>query len=291
MMPKPRIAVIGGSGLYHMESLSDVKEILIDTPFGSPSDVLLCGKLEGIEVAFLARHGRHHSYLPSEIPYQANIYALKSLGVEYIVSVSAVGSLQEGIHPLDIVIPDQFIDRTKDRPATYFGDGLVAHIAFGQPLCSRLIQLLVNAVESIDLGCIQLHQGKTYVCIEGPAFSTKAESEIYRSWGCSVIGMTNLTEAKLAREAEIAYATLAMVTDYDCWHSSHESVTVEMVLQNLSKNADNAQLIVQEVIRKIASIWPVSEAHSALKDALVTPIEYVPESTKNKLECLIDKYF
>jgi 5'-methylthioadenosine phosphorylase len=289
-MSKTKIAVIGGSGLYKMQSLHQIEEIQIETPFGFPSDAILCGTLAGVKVAFLARHGRHHTYLPSEVPYRANVYALKSLGVEYIVSVSAVGSLQEQIQPLDIVIPDQFIDRTKNRPSTFFGEGLVAHVAFGEPFCPNLSQLLAEAVARINLGTSQLHQGGTYVCMEGPAFSTKAESELYRSWNAEVIGMTNLTEAKLAREAEIAYATLAMVTDYDCWHPEHESVTVDMVVDNLRRNAENAEIVIREAIQNIAAISPASDAHSALQNSLLTPIEFVPEDTRAKLDLLIRKY-
>lgn len=289
-MSKTKIAVIGGSGLYKMQSLDQIEEVHIETPFGLPSDVILCGTLAGVQVAFLARHGRHHTYLPSEVPYQANVYALKSLGVEYIVSVSAVGSLQDQIRPLDIVIPDQFIDRTKNRLSTFFGDGLVAHVAFGEPFCPNLSQLLAEAVARINLGTSQLHQGGTYVCMEGPAFSTKAESELYRSWNAAVIGMTNLTEAKLAREAEIAYATLAMVTDYDCWHPEHESVTVDMVVENLRRNAENAEMVIREAIQNIATLSPASAAHNALKNSLLTPIEFVPEQTRGKLDLLIRKY-
>lgn len=289
-MTETQIAVIGGSGLYQMKSLDQIEEVRVETPFGSPSDMILCGTITGVKVAFLARHGRHHTYLPSEVPYRANIYALKSLGVKYIVSVSAVGSLEDQICPLDIVIPDQFIDRTKNRSSTFFGQGLVAHIAFGEPFCPNLSQLLADAVKSVDLGKSQLHQGGTYVCMEGPAFSTKAESDLYRSWNAAVIGMTNLTEAKLAREAEIAYVTLAMVTDYDCWHPDHESVTVDMVVENLRKNAENAEMVIQEAITKIASKWPSSDAHCALRYALLTSKEFIPEETRAKLNLLINKY-
>jgi 5'-methylthioadenosine phosphorylase len=209
-MTQTKIGIIGGSGLYKMEALKDVREINEDTPFGSPSDALIVGNLDGISVAFLARHGRDHHLLPSEVPYRANIYAMKKLGVEYIISASAVGSLKEEVKPLDLVVPDQFIDRTKNRESTFFGDGLVAHIAFGDPVCPHLAGILTDAVSSLNLPEVNLHRGGTYVCMEGPAFSTKAESNLYRSWNATVIGMTNLTEAKLAREAEIAYTTLAL---------------------------------------------------------------------------------
>ncbi len=289
-MSEVKIGVMGGSGLYSMAALKDVEERQIDTPFGQPSDALIVGSLEGTRIAFLARHGRHHSLLPSEVPYRANIYAMKSLGVEYLLSASAVGSLKAEAKPLDMVIPDQFIDRTKDRPATFFGEGLVAHITFGEPICPNLAAVLGDAVESLNLPDIGLHRGGTYICMEGPAFSTQAESQLYRSWGATVIGMTNLTEAKLAREAEIAYASLALVTDYDCWHPDHDSVTVEMIIQNLTKNAVNAQRVVQETVRRLVANPPQSEAHSALKYAVITPLDKAPEATKAKLALLLNKY-
>ncbi len=289
-MSEVKIGVMGGSGLYSMTALKDIEERQIDTPFGQPSDALIVGSLEGTRIAFLARHGRHHSLLPSEVPYRANIYAMKSLGVEYLLSASAVGSLRAEAKPLDMVIPDQFIDRTKDRPATFFGEGLVAHITFGEPICPNLAAVLGDAVESLNLPDIGLHRGGTYLCMEGPAFSTQAESQLYRSWGATVIGMTNLTEAKLAREAEIAYASLALVTDYDCWHPDHDSVTVEMIIQNLTKNAVNAQRVVQETVRRLVANPPQSEAHSALKYAVITPLDKVPEATKAKLALLLNKY-
>ncbi|MGA9377500.1 MAG: S-methyl-5'-thioadenosine phosphorylase, partial [Phormidium sp.] len=211
-MTQAKIGIIGGSGLYKMEALKDVEEVQVDTPFGSPSDALIVGSLAGTKVAFLARHGRNHTLLPSELPFRANIYAMKQLGVEYLISASAVGSLKEEAKPLDMVVPDQFIDRTKNRVSTFFGEGIVAHIAFGDPVCKQLANVLADAVASLNLDNVSLHRSGTYVCMEGPAFSTKAESNLYRSWGATVIGMTNLPEAKLAREAEIAYATLALVT-------------------------------------------------------------------------------
>ncbi|MBW4465661.1 MAG: S-methyl-5'-thioadenosine phosphorylase [Pegethrix bostrychoides GSE-TBD4-15B] len=285
-----KIGVMGGSGLYNMEALQDIEERQIDTPFGAPSDKLILGSLAGTRIAFLARHGRHHSLLPSEVPYRANIYAMKSLGVEYLLSASAVGSLKAEARPLDMVIPDQFIDRTKNRAATFFGEGLVAHVTFGDPICPNLAAVLGDAIDSLKLPDITLHRGGTYICMEGPAFSTKAESQLYRSWGATVIGMTNLTEAKLAREAEIAYASLSLVTDYDCWHPDHDSVTVEMIIQNLTKNAVNAQRVVQETVRRLVAQPPESAAHSALKYAVITPLDQASAVTKAKLELLLKKY-
>ncbi|WP_448597963.1 S-methyl-5'-thioadenosine phosphorylase [Thermoleptolyngbya sp.] len=289
-MTDVRIGIIGGSGLYNMEALKEVREVEIDTPFGKPSDALIVGTLEGTPVAFLARHGRNHTLLPSELPFRANVYAMKSLGVEYLISASAVGSLQAEAKPLDMVLPDQFIDRTKGRVSTFFGEGIVAHIAFGDPVCKNLAAVLGEAIASLDLPDVMLHRGGTYVCMEGPAFSTRAESNLYRSWGATVIGMTNLPEAKLAREAEIAYATLALVTDYDCWHPDHDSVTVDMVIGNLTKNAVNAQRVIQETVRRLAQNPPPSEAHHALKYAILTPLDKAPPETKAKLELLLKKY-
>lgn len=289
-MTTVKIGIIGGSGLYKMDALKDVREVSLDTPFGSPSDALILGTLEGTEVAFLARHGRNHHFLPTELPFRANIHALKQLGVEYIISASAVGSLKAEVKPLDLVIPDQFIDRTKERIATFFGEGIVAHVAFGDPVCPQLAEILGDAVASLNLPEVTLHRGGTYLCMEGPAFSTKAESNLYRSWGATVIGMTNLTEAKLAREAEIAYATLALVTDYDCWHPDHDHVTVEMVIENLHHNAINAQKVIQETVRRLAANPPVSAAHSALKYAILTPLDSAPVATKEKLALLLKKY-
>lgn len=289
-MAKAKIGIIGGSGLYKMEALKDVEEITIDTPFGSPSDAIILGTLDNTRVAFLARHGRNHTLLPTELPFRANIYAMKSLGVEYLISASAVGSLKENVKPLDMVVPDQFIDRTKNRISTFFGEGIVAHITFGEPVCTKLAAVLADAVESLQLPEVSLHRGGTYVCMEGPAFSTKAESHLYRSWGATIIGMTNLPEAKLAREAEIAYATLALATDYDCWHPDHDSVTVEMVVANLHRNATNAQKVIQETVRRLTENPPESSAHSALKYAILTPLDKVSAATKQKLELLLKKY-
>jgi 5'-methylthioadenosine phosphorylase len=289
-MAQAKIGIIGGSGLYKMDALKDVKEVQIQTPFGSPSDALILGTLDGTSVAFLARHGRNHTLLPSELPFRANIYAMKQLGVEYLISASAVGSLKAEAKPLDMVVPDQFIDRTKNRISTFFGEGIVAHIAFADPICHNLAGVLADAIASLNLSDVTLHRGGTYVCMEGPAFSTKAESNLYRSWGATIIGMTNLPEAKLAREAEIAYATLALVTDYDCWHPDHDSVTVEMVIGNLLRNAVNAQKVIQETVRRLSENPPPSEAHSALKYAILTQLDKAPAATKEKLGLLLQKY-
>jgi 5'-methylthioadenosine phosphorylase len=289
-MVQARIGIIGGSGLYKMAALKDVEEVQIQTPFGSPSDALILGTLGETKVAFLARHGRNHTLLPSELPFRANIYAMKQLGVEYLISASAVGSLKAEAKPLDMVVPDQFIDRTKNRVSTFFGEGIVAHIAFGEPICQNLAGVLATAIASLNLPDVTLHRGGTYVCMEGPAFSTKAESHLYRSWGATVIGMTNLPEAKLAREAEIAYATLALVTDYDCWHPDHDSVTVEMVISNLQRNAVNAQKVIQETVRCLSENPPASDAHSALKYAILTQLDKAPTQTKEKLKLLLQKY-
>ena len=290
-MEQVKIGIIGGSGLYKMDdALTDIEEVAVDTPFGSPADALIVGTLEGTRVAFLPRHGRNHHLMPSELPFRANIYAMKKLGVEYIIAASAVGSLKEDVKPLDLVIPDQFIDRTKNRASTFFGEGIVAHIAFGDPVCANLAGLLAEAIASLNLPDVTLHRGGTYVCMEGPAFSTKAESHLYRSWGATVIGMTNVPEAKLAREAEIAYATLALVTDYDCWHADHDSVTVEMVIDYLHRNAANAQKVIQETVRRLGQNPPPSDAHSALKYAILTPLDKAPAATKDKLALLLEKY-
>lgn len=289
-MSQAAIGIIGGSGLYKMEALKDVEEVTIDTPFGKPSDAIILGTIDGTRVAFLARHGRNHHLTPSELPFRANIYAMKSLGVQYLISASAVGSLKQEAKPLDMVVPDQFIDRTKNRVSTFFGDGIVAHIAFGDPVCHNLAGVLADAVASLNLTDVTLHRGGTYVCMEGPAFSTKAESNLYRSWGATIIGMTNLPEAKLAREAEIAYATLALVTDYDCWHPDHDSVTVELVIANLQRNAVNAQKVIQETVRRLTENPPTSDAHSALKYAILTPLDKVAAATKEKLSLLLKKY-
>ena len=289
-MTQADIGIIGGSGLYQMDALKDVEEVQVDTPFGAPSDALIVGTLEGTRVAFLARHGRSHHLMPSELPFRANIYAMKQLGVKYLISASAVGSLKEEAKPLDMVVPDQFIDRTKNRISTFFGEGIVAHIAFGDPVCGQLAGVVADAIANLNLPDVNLHRGGTYICMEGPAFSTKAESNLYRSWDATIIGMTNLPEAKLAREAEIAYATLALVTDYDCWHPDHDSVTVDMIIGNLQRNAVNAQKVIQETVRRITENPFTSDAHSALKYAILTPLDKVPAATKEKLNLLLQKY-
>jgi 5'-methylthioadenosine phosphorylase len=289
-MADVRIGIIGGSGLYKMESLKNVEEVNLHTPFGDPSDALIVGDLDGNKVAFIARHGRHHHLTPSEVPYRANIHAMKQMGVEYLISASAVGSLQAEVKPLDLVLPDQFLDRTKSRASTFFGEGIVAHIAFGEPICYQLQQVLADSIDSLQLPNVTCHKGGTYVCMEGPAFSTKAESNMYRQLGGTIIGMTNLPEAKLAREAEMAYATLALSTDYDCWHPDHDSVTVEMVIANLGKNAVNAQRVIQEAVKRISTNPFKSVAHSALQYAIITQMEHANPETKKKLELLIGKY-
>jgi 5'-methylthioadenosine phosphorylase len=289
-MTVAQIGIIGGSGLYKMDALKDIEEIEIDTPFGNPSDAIILGTLDGVKLAFLARHGRHHTLLPSELPFRANIHAMKQLGVEYLISASAVGSLKAEVKPLDMVVPDQFIDRTKNRVSTFFGEGIVAHIAFGDPICGNLARVLTEAIAYLNLPEVTLHSGGTYVCMEGPAFSTKAESQLYRSWDATVIGMTNLPEAKLAREAEIAYGTLALVTDYDCWHPDHDSVTVEMIVGNLQRNAINAQKVIQETVRRLNDNPPPSVASSALKHAILTNLDHAPAATKEKLHLILKKY-
>src|SRR6187549_757418 len=245
-----RIGIIGGSGLYQMPELTAIEEVEVDTPFGDPSDAFVIGTLEGERVAFLPRHGRGHRFTPTELPFRANIYAMKLLGVEQILSASAVGSLQEKYAPLDMVIPDQFFDRTRGRvrESTFFGDGIVAHVSFAHPVCNALGDVLQDSCKAAE---VNVHRNGTYVCMEGPAFSTVAESNVYRSWGMDIIGMTNLQEAKLAREAEMCYATLALVTDYDCWHPDHDSVTVELIVANLMQNAATAQKTIAEAVGRI----------------------------------------
>jgi 5'-methylthioadenosine phosphorylase len=284
---KAEIGIIGGSGLYSMPGFEAREEVDIETPFGRPSDHYVVGKLGGRQVAFLARHGRGHRLSPSELNFRANIYGMKSLGVERIVSLSAVGSLKEEHRPLDFVIPDQFFDRTRGRISTFFGDGLVAHISFADPVCGEVAGVVAQACRAAG---VNAKQGGTYLCMEGPAFSTKAESNVYRSWGMDVIGMTNLQEAKLAREAEICYATVAMVTDYDCWHPAHDAVTVDQIVATLLKNAENACKVVAEAVARM----PVARAckcGSALAQAILTDRATVPEATRRKLGILIDKYF
>jgi len=286
MGERAEIGIIGGSGLYQMEGFTEVREISVETPFGPPSDSLMVGSLEGRRVAFLPRHGRGHRILPHELNFRANVFAMKKLGVEWILSVSAVGSLKERYEPLHVVVPDQFIDRTRQRQSTFFGRGLVAHLAFAHPLCRNLSRVMAEACA--EAGATH-HVGGTYVCMEGPQFSTLAESELYRSWGADLIGMTNLQEAKLAREAEICFATLAMVTDYDCWHPDHDAVTAEQILGVLGKNAETARKVLRAAVRRLP-IPRDCECASALKYALVTAPDLVPEAVKRELEPIVGRY-
>jgi len=283
---KPTIGIIGGSGLYSMPGFERHEERRVDTPWGSPSDAYVVGELGGKEVAFLARHGRGHRYSPSELNFRANIWGMKSLGVERIISLSAVGSLKEEHKPLDFVIPYQFVDRTRGRVSTFFGEGLVAHISFAHPICAQMADLAYAAGQ--DAG-VRVKLGGTYLCMEGPAFSTLAESNLYRSWGMDVIGMTNLQEAKLAREAEMCYTTVAMVTDYDCWHPEHDAVTVNDIIANLTQNAANAARLVQAAVAAIPSERNC-KCGSALAHALITDRKTIPEATRKKLELLVGKY-
>ena len=285
-MPEAEVGIIGGTGLYEMEGMTEVEELKLTTPFGEPSDAVILGNLEGARIAFLPRHGKGHRLGPSELPVKANIYALKSLGVERIISVTAVGSLKEEILPPDLVIPDQLIDRTQGRDSTFFTHGIVAHIAFAEPFCPVLSQVLFEAGIKAKA---KVHKGGTFLAMEGPQFSTKAESHLYRSWGASIISMTALPEAKLAREAEICYAVLALVTDCDCWHPSYESVTTEMILANLQKGVDTAKEILKLTIPSIPRRRDCACA-TALKDAIATSPEYIPEKTKEDLALLIKKY-
>ncbi len=285
-MAQARIGVIGGSGLYQMEGMTDIEEVTVSTPFGEPSDVITTGSLGGERVAFLPRHGRGHRILPTELPARANIYALKSLGVEWIISISAVGSLKEELRPLDLVVPDQLIDRTKSRVNTFFGNGLVAHVGFADPFCPVLSDLLHMTASGLD---VTVHQGGAYVVMEGPLFSTRAESNLYRSWGASIIGMTALPEAKLAREAEICYATVACVTDYDCWHETEEDVTIDIVIQNLLKNVANSKAILRQVVGTIPQERTCSCA-TALANGIITARELIPAQVKQDLALLVGKY-
>jgi 5'-methylthioadenosine phosphorylase len=281
-----RIGVIGGSGLYDMAELTDREERVVSTPFGDPSGPYVLGTLGGRRVAFLARHGVGHRLLPSELNFRANIYGFKVLGAEWIISASAVGSLRQDYQPLDLVVPDQFYDRTRGRVSTFFGDGLVAHIGFGRPFCGPLSQLVHGAATATG---VTTHKGGTYVCMEGPQFSTRAESESYRAAGFDIIGMTNLQEAKLAREAEICYATLALVTDYDCWHPDHDAVTVEIVVGNLLQNAKNAQRVIAGAVSRLP-IDRTCECATALAHALLTRADLVPDATKERLRPIVGKY-
>ena len=285
-MERVSIGIIGGSGLYQMAGLTEAQEVAVETPFGKPSDNFIVGKIEGKRVAFLARHGRGHRILPSELNFRANIFAMKKLGVEKIISASAVGSLREEHRPLDIVLPDQFFDRTRGRISTFFGEGLVVHVSFAHPVCSHLGDQLMEA--SAQSG-VPVKRGGTYLCMEGPAFSTVAESNVYRSWGMDIIGMTNLQEAKLAREAEICYATVALVTDYDCWHPDHDAVTVDQVIAVLNQNSENGQKLIRAAVRVLDDRRPC-KCGSALKSAILTDRAKVPTEIKEKLELLIGKY-
>jgi len=280
------IGIIGGSGLYQMDGLTDTREIAVSTPFGAPSDKLVLGTLEGKRVAFLPRHARGHKILPHELNFQANIFAMKTLGVQWILSVSAVGSLKEEYAPLHMLIPDQFVDRTRKRKSSFFGRGFVAHVAFANPFCKHVSKVLGDAADEAGVVC---HRGGKYICIEGPQFSTRAESELYRSWGMDIIGMTGLEEARLAREAEICYATLAMITDYDCWHPDHESVTAEYVIANLTKNAENAKSVLRGALRRLPAPRDC-ECATALAHALVTRIEDVPPGVRTELLPLVARY-
>ncbi len=285
-MPQAEIGIIGGSGLYAMPGLSKSKELRIKTTFGQPSDAYVLGILEGRKVAFLARHGRGHRILPSELNFRANIYGFKKLGVERIISISAVGSLKEEHKPLEFLIPDQFVDRTRHRVDTFFGNGIVAHIGFADPICPELARTVEIACKKVG---VIAKRGGTYLCMEGPQFSTKAESNLYRSWGMDVIGMTNLQEAKLAREAEICYVTIAMVTDYDCWHPHHDSVTVDQIVAVLLKNAENACNVVRETVASMPTDRSC-KCGSALAHAILTERSKIPLATRNKLKLILNKY-
>jgi len=283
---KAQIGIIGGSGLYSMPGFELQQELALETPWGRPSDSYVVGTLGGKQVAFLARHGRGHRISPSELNFRANIYGFKSLGVERIISLSAVGSLKEEHRPLDFVLPDQFFDRTRGRASTFFGDGLVVHIGFSDPICPQTADAVYQACLAEG---VSAKRGGTYLCMEGPQFSTKAESNVYRGWGMDVIGMTNLQEAKLAREAEICYATVAMVTDYDCWHPDHDAVTVDQIIRNLMKNAENACKVVARSVTELEAARACA-CGSALQHAIITDRSLVPEATRKKLELLVGKY-
>jgi len=286
-MSQPVLGVIGGSGLYEIEGLTDVKEVKISTPFGDPSDLFITGQLDGVTMVFLPRHGRGHRLLPSEVPYRANIYGMKQLGVERIISVSAVGSMKEEIVPGHIVIPDQFFDRTQGkRASTFFGEGIVGHVQFADPVCADLSQVLFDSAREVGA---TVHQGGTYICIEGPNFSTRAESNIYRSWGVDIIGMTNIPEARLAREAEICYGTVALATDYDCWHSEHEDVSVEAVIAIIQQNVATARNIIKAAASRLGAARGCS-CGEALKFAVMTHKETIPAATRKKIDLLVGKY-
>jgi 5'-methylthioadenosine phosphorylase len=282
-----KIGFIGGSGLYKIEGLTGVKEVAIKTPFGEPSDKFITGKLEGKEIVFLPRHGIGHRILPSEINYRANIYGMKKLGVDKIISVAACGSLKDELKPMDFVLPDQFVDRTNQaRKMTFFGNGIVAHIGFAHPVCGDLCDVIYRAGKSLNL---PIHKGGAYLNMEGPAFSTLAESNLYRSWGMDIVAMTNMSEAKLAREAEICYATLAAVTDYDCWHPDHASVTIEMIIQNLQNNIENARKMIRAIVKSMPE-KSTCACGEALKFAVMTDPKVIPAKTKKDLDIIIGKY-
>ena len=280
------LGIIGGSGLYEMEGLTDITSVFMSTPFGDPSDEIITGALGDMTMAFLPRHGKGHRFTPSEINYRANIYALKALGVDSIISVSAVGSMKDEIVPGDLVVPHQFIDRTKGRPSTFFGNGIVGHVAFADPVCHALADIVAKGAATSGA---KVHQGGTYICMEGPQFSTRAESHLYRSWGVDVIGMTNIPEAKLAREAEICYTTIALATDYDCWHESEEDVSVEAILEIMHKNVENAKTGIAWAAKNMAEKASCG-CSEALKYAILTDPEMIPDETKDDLEPIIGKY-
>jgi len=285
-MEEKMVGVIGGSGLYEMEGLEEVQTVSLKTPFGNPSDPFIVGRLEGVKIAFLPRHGKGHRISPSSLNFRANIFGMKKLGVQWIIGVSAVGSMKESIHPGEMVIPDQFIDRTTGRASTFFSDGIVGHISFADPICPVLSEILLQAGKEVGA---TVQKGGTYICIEGPQFSTRAESKLYRSWGVDVIGMTNIPEAKLAREAEICYATMALATDYDCWHETEDDVSVEAILQIMHRNVENAKKAIQWIAQNIGGKAPCVCA-GALKFAIVTDPGLIPEETKKDLKPIIGKY-
>ncbi len=286
-MKQAVIGVIGGSGLYEMEELTEVREVVLDTPFGAPSDAFITGVLDGVKMVFLPRHGRGHRLLPSEVPYRANIHGMKQLGVERIISVSAVGSMREQIVPGHIVIPDQFFDRTQGkRQSTFFGEGIVGHVQFADPVCHDLSRVLAEAARRVGA---TVHEGGTYLCIEGPNFSTRAESKIYRSWGVDIIGMTNVPEARLAREAEICYGTVALATDYDCWHEGHDDVSVDAVVAIIKQNVVTARQIIRESVRSMVNVRSC-QCNEALRFAIMTSPDAIPAATRTKLGLLLDKY-
>lgn len=281
------LGILGGTGLYEIDGIKIIEEIFLETPFGKPSDAFIIGELEGSKIAFLSRHGRGHKILPYELNYRANIYGLKMLGVKRIISVSAVGSLKQELRPKDIVVPDQFFDRTH-RKSTFFGEGIAVHVSLDPPVCPEFAEFLYNVGKELDLS---IHQGGTYICIEGPAFSTKAESNIYRQWGCDIIGMTGATEAKLCREAEICYATLSLVTDYDVWHESEEPVTAELIFENLGQNIKNAKKILKQAVRTFRDFqFQKCSCPSSLSNSIVTQADLIPAEIKNNLKYIIGKY-